>query len=48
MQNIFCDSIKIFYDFPVGMELENERTKSVNENENKENKDVDELQEHIL
>ena len=30
------------------MELENERTKSVNENENKENKDVDELQEYIL
>ena len=30
------------------MELENEKTESVNENENKENKNVDEFQEYIL
>ena len=40
-QNIFCDSKEILHDFSVGMELENEKTKSVNENENKENKNVD-------
>ena len=38
MWNVFRDSIKIFCDFSVGMELENEKTESVNENENKENK----------
>ena len=37
---------KIFWDFFVGMELENEKTESVNENENKENKNVDEFQEY--
>ena len=35
-QNIFRDSKNIFCDFSVGMELENEKTESVNENENKE------------
>ena len=38
LQNICRGSQKIFCDFSVGMELENEKTKSVNENENKENK----------
>ena len=38
LQNIFRGSKKIFCDFSVGMELENEKTESVNENENKENK----------
>ena len=47
-QNIFRDSKNIFWDFSVGMELENEKTESVNENENKENKDVDEFQGYIL
>ena len=42
-QNIFPGSKKIFCDFSVGMELENEKTESVNENENKENKNVDEF-----
>ena len=35
-QIVFHDSKKIFCDFSVGMELENEKTKSVNDNENKE------------
>ena len=43
-QNIFRGSKKIFCDFSVGMELENEKTESVNENENKENINVDEFQ----
>ena len=30
------------------MELENVKTESVNDNENKENKNVDEFQEYIL
>ena len=47
-QNIFRDSKKIFCDFSVGMELENVKTESVNDNENKENKNVDEFQEYIL
>ena len=49
-QNIFCDSKKIFCDFSIGhigMELENEKTESINENENKENKSVDEFQEYM-
>ena len=41
-QNIFRDSKKIFCDFSVRMELENEKTESVNENENIE------FQEYIL
>ena len=48
LQNIFCDSKEIFCDFSVRMELENKKTESVNENENKENKNVDEFQEYIL
>ena len=40
-KNIFRDSKKIFRDFSVGMELENATTKSVNENESKEKKDVE-------
>ena len=47
-QNIFHDSKRIFCDFSVGLELENEKTKSSNENEKKENKNVDEFQEYIL
>ena len=47
-QNVFHDSKRIFCDFSVGMELENKKTKSVSENENKENKNVDEFQEYIL
>ena len=47
-QNSFRDSKKIFCDFSVWLELENEKTESVNKNENKENKNVDEFQEHIL
>ena len=37
-QNIFRDSKKIFcdFEFSVGMKLENEKTESVNENQNKE------------
>ena len=46
-KNIFRDSKKIFGDFSVGMELENGKTQRVNENENKENKNVDEFQEYI-
>ena len=30
------------------MEIENEKTKSMNENENKENKNIDEFQEYIF
>ena len=44
-QNIFRGSKKSFCDFSVGKELENERTESVNNNENK---NVDEFQEYIL
>ena len=44
-QNIFSDSKKIFYDFSVRMQLQNEKTESVNENKNKENKNFDEFQE---
>ena len=47
-QNIFRDNKKIPCDFSVGMELKNEKTERVNENENKENKNVDEFQEYIL
>ena len=47
-QNIFCDSKKIFYDFSVRIELQNEKTESVNENKNKENKNFDKFQEYIL
>ena len=36
--NIFRGSKMIFCDFSVGMELENEKTESVNDNEKKENK----------
>ena len=35
-------------DFSVGMELEHNKTESVNGKENKENKNVDEFQEYIL
>ena len=44
-QSIFSDSKKIFCDLSDGMELENERTESVNE---KESKNVEEFQEYIL
>ena len=37
---IFCDLF--------GMELENEKTESVNEHNHKENKNVDQFQKHIL
>ena len=47
-QNIFRDSKRNFNDFSDGMKLENEKTESVNENESKENKNVDEFQEYIL
>ena len=47
-QIIFLDINNIFCDFSVGMELENEKNESVNENENKEKKNFDELQEYIL
>ena len=47
-QNIFRDSKMIFCDFSVGMELENQKTGRVNENEKKENKNVVEFQEYIL
>ena len=47
-QNIFSDSKKIFYDFSVRMQPQNEKTKSVNENKNKENKNFDEFQESVL
>ena len=40
-KNIFRDSKKIFRDFSIRMELENAKTKSVNENESKEKKDVE-------
>ena len=33
---------------PLGWNSENEKTESVNENENKENKNVDVFQEYIL
>jgi len=46
LQNIFCDSKKIFCDFPVGMELENEKTAGKCQQEWKQ--DVDEFQECIL
>ena len=39
---------KIFCHFSVGMKLENEKTESVNDNKNKENKKGDEFQEYIL
>ena len=38
---------KIFFDFSDGMELENEKTESINETESKENND-NEFQEYIL
>ena len=47
-QNIFCDSKKIFYDFSVRIELQNEKIEIVNENKNKENKNFDKFQEYIL
>lgn len=52
-QNIFCDTEKISCDFSVGMELENrknQKTESINKNENNENKNVHKFQElmHIL
>ena len=47
-QNILRDSKKIFCDFSVGMELENEKTERVNENEKKDNRNVDEFQEKVL
>ena len=40
--------IRFSVNFSVGMELENKKTESVNGNENKENKNVDEFQEYIL
>ena len=47
-QNIFCGSGSILCDFSVRMELEHITTESVNENENKENKNNNEFQEYIL
>ena len=47
-QNIFRESENIFCDFCVVMQLEKEKTESVNENESKENKNVDEFQQYIL
>ena len=47
-QNILRDSKKTFCDLCVGMELENKKTVSVNKNENKGNKNVDEFQEYFL
>ena len=41
-------SQKIFCDFPVWKELENEKFERVNENENKENENVVKFQEYIL
>ena len=45
MQNIFRESKKIFCDFSVRMELENEKTENVNDNKNKENKMLMSLQQ---
>ena len=45
MQNIFRDSKKIFCDFSVGMELENEKSENVNDNKNKESKMLMSLQQ---
>ena len=47
-QNILSDSKKIFCQFSVGKEQENEKTESVNENENKENKIAVAFLEHIF
>ena len=44
----FRDSKNIIYDYPVRMQLVNEKTESVNENKDKENENVDEFQEYIL
>ena len=44
-QNIFRDSKKIFCDFSVGMELENEKSENVNDNKNKESKMLMSLQQ---
>ena len=44
----FLDNKNIFCAFSVGMQLEIGKTESVNDNESKENKDVDEFQEYIL
>ena len=41
-------SQKIFCDFSVWKELENEKFERVNENENKENENVVKFQEYIL
>ena len=48
LQNIFHDSKKIFQNFSLWMELKNKKTLSVNDNENKENKNLDEFQEYSL
>ena len=42
---LFCETVS---DFSVRVKLENEKTESTNENENKEDKNVDEFQECIL
>ena len=47
-QNNFCGSERILCDFSVWMELEHNKTESVNENENKENKNINVFQEYIL
>lgn len=47
LQNVFRASKKIYCDFSVEMELENEKTESVDENENKVNKNVNEFQKYI-
>ena len=47
-ENIFCSGKKIFCDFFVFTEPENGKTESVNVNENKENKNVDEFQEYVF
>ena len=44
-QNIFRDRKKIF---SVRMEIEKEKTESVNDNKNKESKNFDEFEEYIL
>ena len=46
--NIFRASKKIFSDFSVRMEKENEKTKASTRMIARENKNIDEFQEHIL
>jgi len=46
LQNIFRQGKQSLCDFPVGMTHKNEKTESIIENENKENKNVDDFQEY--